>query len=387
MRRFRLPEQPPPIPPFREGTFTSRLHDERVAAWLGIALGVAFGICFVTGVLSHLIQQPPAWFHWPARPAGLYRVTQGLHIATGIAAIPLLLAKLWTVYPHLWTWPPVRAVAHAVERISLLPLVAGSLFLLLSGLQNIARWYTWPFFFPAAHYWASWITIGALIVHVGAKLAITRRAIARQHEPVGAGTGSLSRRSFFTAVGAAVGAVTIATIGQTLRPLRLLSVLAPRDPAIGPQGLPVNKTSYSANVRTTALDPNWRLRIDGAVERELELSLDELRAMPQTEAVLPISCVEGWSAEGRWRGVRIRDLLRRAGAHDGAAVHVRSLQEHGRYKASDLEPSHASDPQTLLALELNGEPLHLEHGYPARLIGPNRPGVMQTKWVSRLTVA
>src|SRR5207244_11518566 len=68
--------------------------------------------------ISHLIQQPPSWFVWPSRPAGLYRVTQGLHVATGIASIPLLLAKLWTVYPLLWTWPPARNVAHAVERRS-----------------------------------------------------------------------------------------------------------------------------------------------------------------------------------------------------------------------------------------------------------------------------
>jgi hypothetical protein len=75
------------------------VHSERNAAWLGICLGVAFGICFLTGLLSHLIQHPPGWFTWPARPAGLYRVTQGLHVATGIAAIPLLLVKLWTVSP------------------------------------------------------------------------------------------------------------------------------------------------------------------------------------------------------------------------------------------------------------------------------------------------
>jgi DMSO/TMAO reductase YedYZ molybdopterin-dependent catalytic subunit len=108
--------------------------------------------------------------------------------------------------------------------------------------------------------------------------------------------------------------------------------------------------------------------------------------MSQTEAVLPISCVEGWSAEGHWRGVPIRDLLARAGAGRNATVRVESLQRRGLYRASELNSSHASDPQTLLALELNGEPLHIEHGFPARLIGPNRPGVMQTKWVSKLIV-
>jgi DMSO/TMAO reductase YedYZ molybdopterin-dependent catalytic subunit len=51
-----------------------------------------------------------------------------------------------------------------------------------------------------------------------------------------------------------------------------------------------------------------------------------------------------------------------------------------------LSPAHAGDGDTLLALFLDGEPLHLDHGFPVRLIGPNRPGVLQTKWVSELRV-
>jgi DMSO/TMAO reductase YedYZ molybdopterin-dependent catalytic subunit len=385
----RLFGDPPPLPPFKEGAFPSRLHDERIAARLGIALGIAFGLCFVTGVLSHLIQQPPSWFAWPSRPAGLYRLTQGVHVASGIIAIPLLFAKLWTVYPHLWTWPPFRTFAHALERISLFPLIGGGLFLLMSGLLNIAGWYPWPFFFPAAHYWAAWITIGALVVHVGAKLPVTRRAIfTRGTDDLRGPPASegLTRRGFLVAVAGAAGAVTVATLGQTWNPLRALSVLAPRDPAVGPQGLPINKTAFGAGVRDSAVDPAWRLVVEGDVRERLELSLDDLRRMPQQEAVLPIACVEGWSAEGRWRGVRVRELLERAGARPDAAVVVESLQRRGRYRTSELNASHASDPQTLLALELNGEPLHLDHGFPARLIGPNRPGVMQTKWVSKLIV-
>lgn len=134
------------------GRFTSRLHEPRVAAILGTALGIAFTLCFGTGLVTWMIQHPPDWFIWPSQPAGLYRITQGLHVATGIAAVPLLLAKLWAVYPQFWTWPPVRDVAHAIERLSLLPLVGGSLFLLFSGTANIALWYPWTFSFPYAHY-------------------------------------------------------------------------------------------------------------------------------------------------------------------------------------------------------------------------------------------
>ena len=92
--------------------FPSRLHDERTAALLGLALGVGFAVCFATGVLSHLIQHPPGWFSWPPRPAGLYRITQGLHVVTGFALIPVTLAKLWVTYPRLFQRPVARSVGH-----------------------------------------------------------------------------------------------------------------------------------------------------------------------------------------------------------------------------------------------------------------------------------
>lgn len=125
----------------------------------------------------------------------------------------------------------------------------------------------------------------------------------------------------------------------------------------------------------------------GRVAREVSLSLDELRALPQHTARLPIACVEGWSVEASWRGVRLRDVLRMAGVSDDAQVRVESLERYGLYRTSRVAPPHWRDPLTLLALGLNGEPLALDHGYPCRLIAPNRPGVMQTKWVHRLVVS
>jgi DMSO/TMAO reductase YedYZ molybdopterin-dependent catalytic subunit len=377
------------VGPFREGAFRSRLHSEEVAARLGIALGVSFGLCFATGLLSHVIQHPPAWFVWPPRPAGLYRVTQGLHVAAGIASIPLLLAKLWTVYPRLWAWPPVEGLAHAVERLSLLPLVAGGIFMLFSGLANVAHWYPWRFFFPAAHFWAAWITIGALIVHIGAKSAVTAAALRRPLDDgapaPGAGEG-LTRRGFLGAVGAAAGVLTLTTLGQTVRPLARLGLLAPRLPDVGPQGFPVNKTARSAHVVEAAADPSYRVHVEGRVTSALSLSIADLRRLPQHEATLPISCVEGWSAVARWRGVRVRDLLEAVGAPSDATVEVQSIQRRSRYSQSTLNHLQARDPDTLLALEINGEPLHVDHGFPVRLVGPNRPGVLQTKWVRRLVV-
>lgn len=375
------------VGPLREGAFRSRLHSEPPAAWLGLALGVAFSVCFATGLVSHAIQNPPGWLLWPSRPVNLYRLNQGLHVATGIASIPLLLAKLWVVYPRLWIWPPVENVAHAIERISLAPLVGGAVFMLFTGFANTLTWYPWRFFFPRAHFWGAWITIGALVVHVGAKATVTWAALrpgsAKPPEPPGDG---LDRRGFLTTVAAAAGALTLVTVGQTVKPLSWLALLAPRRPEGGPQGFPVNKSAWAAGVLESARDPGYRLLVEGAVARPLSLSVDELRALPQREATLPIACVEGWSATVHWTGVRVRDLLRMAGARLDAEVAVESLQPKGGYRRSVLNRLHARDPLTLLALEVNGEPLHIDHGYPVRLIGPNRPGVMQTKWVHKLVV-
>lgn len=375
------------VGPFREEAFRSRLRSRKLASLLGLGLGVMFLICFVTGVLSHLIQHPPSWFSWPSRPAGLYRITQGVHVVTGLASIPLLLGKLWTVYPRLWTWPPINGVAHLVERIALLPLVAGSIFLLFTGVADIALWYPWRFFFPAGHYWAAWITMGALLVHIGAKASIVRRELTAQGLDVVALPGEgLTRRSFLGVIAATSGLITITTVGQTLRPLNFAAILAPRRPDVGPQGFPVNKTAAGARVIDAARDPGYALEVVGRVSRPLRLSLEQLRAMPQHEATLPIACVEGWSADARWQGVPVAHLLDVAGAGDDVTVVVESMQPTGLYRESELNESHARDPDTLLALKVNGETFHIDHGFPVRLIGPNRPGVMQTKWVNRLSV-
>ena len=119
-----------------------------------------------------------------------------------------------------------------------------------------------------------------------------------------------------------------------------------------------------------------------AGDRSRVLTRAQLLALPQTRVSLPIACVEGWSVSADWRGVRVADLAALVGA-TGRGITVHSLQ-HGAYSTSILEPDFAADPLTLVALEVNGEPLDLDHGYPARLIAPARPGVLQTKWLSSL---
>jgi len=370
------------LPRFRGG-----LHDPRTATATGRLLGLTMVVCFLTGLVSHFLQEPPGWLagSLPVRPVWGYRLTQGLHVVSGIAAIPLLLAKLWTVYPRLFAWPPVRGVRHALERISVAALVASALLQLFMGLLNTLQWYPWPFSFRQVHYALAWVLIGSVLLHVAVKAPLIAAHWRRGSPdvlrlPEGSGP---DRRSLLLGVGAAVGSVTVVSAGQTFPPLRRATLLAPRDMDHGSQGLPVNRTASQARVSRAGLR-GWELSVSGP--RPYTLTLPELRALPQHAVRLPIACVEGWSKSARWGGVRMRDLLERADIPEDATLRVVSLQRGGAYRVTEMAPQYARDPLTLLALRLNGEVLDLDHGFPARVIAPDRPGVLQTKWVHRIEV-
>jgi DMSO/TMAO reductase YedYZ molybdopterin-dependent catalytic subunit len=387
METMKLPEPP------TEESFPSPLHHPRVATVLGRWLAVAVTICFLTGLFSHFEQQTPTWLNIPSRPASLYRVTQGLHVLTGIVSVPLLLAKLWTVYPKLFAklpWPPSRkAVAMIFERASIAVLVAAMALELFIGFLNTLQWYPWPFPFKETHYALAWIIIGALVVHLAVKLPLItahwRRTPADrtpEAESLPPAITGMSRRKLFRTVAGAATLVGITSVGQSVPVFGPIAVLAPRKPNIGPQGLPVNRTADAAGV--TPVADSWQFTVKGP--KQLSFSLDELRALPQSKSTLPIACVEGWSQGGRWEGIRIKDLLELCNAPEGSSVRVLSMEKGGFYATTELPPQFATDPLTLLALKLNGDYLALDHGYPARIIAPNRPGVLQTKWVHRLEI-
>jgi hypothetical protein len=383
----------PTLRPPTEDDFSSPLHDTRVVARIGVWLGVCLTVCFVTGLLSHVHQHPVSWLPVGPNPSWGYRVTQGLHILTGTATVPLLLAKLYAAYPRLFANPPVRGLVHGIERISVAVLIAATAFQLITGLMNVAQWYPWGFGFTSAHFAIAWVAIGALLIHIAAKLPVTTRALGTPladgdtvPERFGADPDGRTRRGFLVAVFSVTGGIFLLTAGQTIYPLRRLALLAPRRPNVGPQGLPINRTAAAAGVTGTATDTGWRLELVGPAGTTA-LSHDQLAALPANRADLPIACVEGWSAQASWSGVRIRDLVRMAGGDARSTVRIESLEKTGAYRVTTLPASYADDPRTLLATRVNGETLHLEHGYPARIIAPDRPGVLQTKWVQRLSVS
>ncbi len=108
--------------------------------------------------------------------------------------------------------------------------------------------------------------------------------------------------------------------------------------------------------------------------------------MPQSTRDLPIACVEGWSANAQWTGIVLADLVAAEGGSPDSDVRMTSLEPPGPYSRTTLPARHARDSATLIALRLNGAELDLDHGYPCRLIAPTRPGVLQTKWLTRIEV-
>ena len=127
----------------------------------------------------------------------------------------------------------------------------------------------------------------------------------------------------------------------------------------------------------------WRLTLRGGPSAVV-MDRAALAGMPQHTARLPIACVEGWSTTQTWSGVRLADLARRAGVAAPHSARVMSLQRGGAFGEARLQADQIAHPDALLALRVNGADLTLDHGYPARVIMPNVPGTLNTKWVGEL---
>ncbi|MEW2115049.1 molybdopterin-dependent oxidoreductase [Streptomyces sp. NPDC005474] len=387
---------------------------------LGVVLLGGITVLFVTGLVSYAAYNPNLspvndltpdkgllgfylhLFTWPTDPPWLYRLSQGVHVTLGIVLVPVLLAKLWSVVPKLFALPPARSLAHALERISLLLLVGGVLFEFTTGLLNIQLDYVFPGSFYPLHFYGAWVFFAGFVAHVVLRVPMALRNLRDMRngrteegelvapEPF---EPTFSRRGALGFVGGGSLLLFVTTAGRSFdAPLRETAVLAPHggpEPGGGPGGFQINKTAASRGIDAAETSEEaWRLVVEGPGGQVIRLSRGDLLQLPLYSTALPIACVEGWSTSDQWwRGVRLRDLAGLVGYEDGAApdVLVESLQRHGAFRRAALRDNQVRDGRSLLALFVNGEPLTLDHGYPARVIVPAAPGVLNTKWVARMT--
>ena len=372
----RHPAEHPPPGPFRPGVWRSPLRGLWLTSVLGVVLLAGLTILAVTGLLSYAAydpllpgndQTPGAGllrfyiFSWPTHPSWLYRVDQGVHITLGLALLPVVLAKLWSVLPRLFAWPPVRSLAQILERVSLIMLVGGVLFEFATGILDIQNYYVFPFSFYTAHLYGAWVFIAGFVIHVALKFprmvtGLRSRSLRRELRtplaetapeepdteapdtggPGDAGlralhprTPTISRRGLLAAIGGASLTLAGLVVGQSIGGwTRRTSLFGPRGlSATAPHYLPVNRTAASIGLTAADVGPGYRLTLIGA--RTVTLTQAQLLGLPQHAVELPIACVEGWSVAARWTGVRLADLARLAGMRDPAGAQVR-LDPAGR---------------------------------------------------------
>jgi DMSO/TMAO reductase YedYZ molybdopterin-dependent catalytic subunit len=420
----------PPPGPFRRSFWRSPIRGPWLTSMFGLVLLVGIPVMFATGLLSYAAYNPDLspvndetrgkgllgffLFSWPTHPIWLYRLNQGLHVTLGLILVPILLFKLWSVLPKLFEWPPLRSPAHALERLSLFLLVGGAVFEFATGILDIQTWYKFPGSFYPLHFYGAWVFTAGFVVHVTLKLPVMIRALrsrsligelhsglARMRpEPPDAGylapvrpaEPTISRRGVLAFAGAGSALIALLSVGQSLGgPLRRTALLAPhgQDVSGGPGDFQVNRTAAGVGIKESETGAAWRLTLasDGQAEHPpVVLRRADLLGLEQHTASLPIACVEGWSTDDQaWSGIRLRDLAQLAGVTHPASVLVRSLQRGGAFSQAALSAEQIMNPDSLLALQVNGADLSPNHGYPARVIVPANPGVHNTKWVTSLT--
>ncbi|MGI8412065.1 MAG: molybdopterin-dependent oxidoreductase [Solirubrobacteraceae bacterium] len=420
------PERPPPGP-FRATFWRSPLRGPWLTSLLGFALLIGIPIVAITGFISNDVYYPRLGgnavgrplgpldfylFSFPTHPSWLYAATQGLHVTIGLAIFPILLAKLWAVIPKLFEWPLVRSPAHLLERLSLALLVGGALFEFATGILDIQYAYLFGFFFTTAHYYGAWVFTAAFLFHAVIKTGTMRRSLGSHRAlaplrenlsqtrpeweesvpseliPVAPAAPSMTRRALLGGVGLGSLFLLVQGAGQSIGgPLRGLAFLAPRNQhGSGPNGFPINRTAAAAQITPTRVGSKWRLELI-AGRRTIKLSRAELFAMQQHTNDLPIACVEGWSTTQRWTGIPIRELAALVGVRGAFTVETKSIAQNGVFDSATLASEQTGDDRTMLALKVNDTDLSLDHGFPARVIGPGIPGVHCTKWAATMTFA
>jgi hypothetical protein len=154
-----------------------------------------------------------------------------------------------------------------------------------------------------------------------------------------------------------------------------------------PKSAAAKDVRYNANVglgRNGFDLDKWLLTVNTLDNRTLNIGIDELRQLPKTEIVFEFKCIEGWSQISWWGGVKFSDFIQHYGLQKEAALDYVGLSTpDDRYYVGIDTPS-ALHPQTLLAYEMNGQPVPMRHGAPLRLIIPVKYGVKNLKRVGKM---
>jgi DMSO/TMAO reductase YedYZ molybdopterin-dependent catalytic subunit len=215
----------------------------------------------------------------------------------------------------------------------------------------------------------------------------------------------LSRRGFLWAAMACIGGYTVYhelvtakpaandTLGWPFR--RVLSInekleelyFSPRSLAaeypVSRATMPKENGGYGVRDDPDFDPAKWKLKVVGAKQAALEVSLAEIQALPTHEMVTELRCIEGWSVIVHWTGCRLADFVAKF-PPETLPPYMALETPNGNYYVGLDMPS-ALHPQTLLCYAMNGQPLELKHGAPLRLVAPTKYGVKNLKRIGTLT--
>lgn len=130
---------------------------------------------------------------------------------------------------------------------------------------------------------------------------------------------------------------------------------------------------------------NWFLTINKKDGTQLQISLKDIVALPKTEIVFDFKCVEGWDQISHWGGVKFSDFISHYDLQEEAKLQYVGMATPDKAYYVGLDMPSAVHPQTLLAYEVNGQPLPVKHGQPLRLIIPVKYGIKNLKRIGSIS--
>jgi DMSO/TMAO reductase YedYZ molybdopterin-dependent catalytic subunit len=305
-----------------------------------------------------------------------------LRLLSGVTSLPEVVAEgLLVLMPGALFSAVLDSLQHAAKPLFYLAIGIGML--IVGGV--LGRWYanqpTWS--------QALKIVLGAWLVFGLGVYVILGAGLFGQHLQAGAVWHAASLLIVFGVFGLALyhAYAALAHRAEPTLPDTTRRVLL-RNAAVG-----LVATVGAGSLSKNFIDPQvavggWRLKIGGLVDQPLELTYDQLTALPASEGYYTLMCISNeiggdlWG-NAYWRGVKLKYLLEQAGVHTDAYKAVFSAADD--YKDS-VRLERALHPDALLAWEMNGEPLKREHGFPARLLIPGIYGMKNVKWLNGITI-
>jgi len=270
-----------------------------------LVLLIGIPIEFVTGLISYAAYNPRFssndpnpkhglfglyLFDWLTSPTWIYRLTEGIHVILGLALVPVVLAKLWSVIPKLFAWPSWRSVAQILERVSLILVVGGVVFEMTTGILDIDYLATINFY--SAHFFGAWAFIAGFVVHTCVKFGDMLSALRSRRlrtelrtgladtQPEGVDDGlvplepaapTISRRGVLALVGGTSLVVFLLTAGDTIGGfMRRFALFGTHYRSSGPAGndFPVDYTAAGRQITASQTGPDWRLVLVGTHRRK-----------------------------------------------------------------------------------------------------------------------